>query len=148
MSGIVLDSGILIASMLPDEPLSGQAASLISTYRRENINAPILFRSEVTTVLRKAVYTKRITHEDGFAMLVRALSAPITYVEDDLLLSEAYRLANEYQQPRSYDAQYMALAQRLQCPFWTTDEKLHNAVQARFAYIRWLGHFVPPEAER
>jgi len=93
MSGIVLDSGILIASMLPDEPLSSQAVTLISAYRGENISAPQLFHSEVTAVLRKAVYTKRITHEDGLTLIIRALSAPITYFEDDALLTDSYHLA-------------------------------------------------------
>jgi len=147
MSGIVLDSGILIASMLPDEPLSSQAVTLISAYRGENISAPQLFSSEVTAVLRKAVYTKRITHEDGLTLIIRALSAPITYFEDDALLTDSYHLANAYQQPRTYDSQYLALAQRLQSPFWTTDKKLYNTIHPHFVHIRWLGHFVPPDAD-
>lgn len=147
MTGIVLDSGILIASMLPDEPLSSQAEALIAASRAEGISAPQLFRSEVTAVLRKAVYAKRITDNEGLILLQRAFAAPITYYEDDELLTEAYRIANTYQQPRTYDAQYLALAQRLKCPFWTTDEKLFNAFHAHFEWIAWLGHFSESQPE-
>lgn len=141
MTPIILDSGILIASLLPDEPVATQAQSFLKADRTVTFNAPRLFRSEVGAVLRKAVFTKRITQEEGKSLLERALKAPVEFHEDDALITQAYQLAFELNQPRSYDAQYLALAQRLQGEFWTTDQTLVNGIQNRFSRIRWLGSF-------
>ncbi len=46
---------------------------------------------------------------------------------------------------RAYDAQYMALAVRLDCEFWTADERLVNSTQEQFSRIRWLGNWSVPE---
>ncbi|MBL8156360.1 MAG: type II toxin-antitoxin system VapC family toxin [Anaerolineae bacterium] len=51
----------------------------------------------------------------------------------------AYELATEYNHPTAYDAQYLAVAERYQCDFWTADERLFNAVSGRFPSIYWLG---------
>jgi predicted nucleic acid-binding protein len=64
----------------------------------------------------------------------------VEFYEDDALLQSAYELAEQYNRPRAYDAQYLALSQRLSCEFWTADERLFNAVKDQFSHIRWLGH--------
>jgi predicted nucleic acid-binding protein len=64
---------------------------------------------------------------------------PVEFHEDDALLKEAYELAIRFNRPRAYDTQYMALAQRLNCEFWTADERLVNSTQTQFSQIRWLG---------
>ena len=74
-------------------------------------------------------------------MLVRLLAYPVDFHEDDALLKEAYELAGEFNRPRAYDAQYLALAKRLSCEFWTADERLFNAVKDKFPYIHWLGNW-------
>jgi hypothetical protein len=38
----------------------------------------------------------------------------------------------------------MALAERLNCEFWTADERLVNSTQGQFDHIRWLGSWKPP----
>jgi len=65
----------------------------------------------------------------------------VTLHFDDALLKRGYVLAEEFNRPTAYDAQYLALAERLACEFWTADERLFNAVTARFASIRWLGNW-------
>jgi predicted nucleic acid-binding protein len=139
---VVVDSNILIAFGLSDEPLHTQANQILATWKAAGtpLAAPRLFRSEITAVVRKVVYQQRITHKQGREMLVRLLSYPVEFHEDDALLKSAYELAEEYNRPRAYDAQYLALAQRLSCEFWTADERLFNAVKDRFPGIRWLGH--------
>ena len=59
------------------------------------------------------------------------------------LLAQAYEVATRFNLPRTYDAEYLALAERLNCEFWTADEVLVNSVQAKFPNIRWLGNFTP-----
>lgn len=139
---VVVDSNILVAFGLSDEPLHTQANQILATWTSAEITlaAPRLFRSEITAVVRKVVYQQRITHEQGRGMLTRLLSYPVEFHEDDSLLKSAYELAEQYNRPRAYDAQYLALSQRLSCEFWTADERLFNAVKDRFPGIRWLGN--------
>lgn len=138
---IVIDANILIVFALSDEALHGIANQKLTewTQNSESLVAPRLFRFEITAVMRKAVFQQRITHETGRKLLNQLLLYPVTFYEDIALLQEAYEIAQQFNRPRAYDAQYLALARRLSCEFWTADERLFNAVQNNFANIRWLG---------
>lgn len=140
MSDVILDSGVLIASVFP-ETLTPQAKQLIQQLQVDNttFHAPILLRYEVVAVSRKAVYQGRVTPEEGLRARDRLLSYPVELYFDDDLLKRGYELATAYNRPTAYDAQYLALSERLDCPFWTADERLFNAVKDRFSGIRWLG---------
>ena len=140
---VVIDSNILIAFGLADELLHTQANQILAAWQstRTPLAAPRLFRSEITAVVRKVVYQKRITHEQGREMLARFLLYPVEFHEDDALMKAAYELSGEFNRPRAYDAQYMALAKRLSCEFWTADERMFNAVKDRFSGIKWLGNW-------
>lgn len=143
---IVLDANILIAYGLSDEPLHAQAMQFLKycagsiTY----IHAPQLFRSEITAVMRKAVYVQRLSHSHGSSILANLLVYPIQYHEDDRLLHRAYELADKFNRPRAYDSQYLALAERLNCEFWTADERLFNAVSTQMPTVKWLGTWQTP----
>lgn len=138
---IVVDANILIAFALADEPIHRQANQILALWHstKEQLIAPRLFRSELTAVIRKVVYQQRLTAEQGRVLLSQLLRYPLEFHEDDELLKEAYELAVRFNRPRAYDAQYMALAQRFDCFFWTADERLVNSIQHKFSNIRWLG---------
>jgi predicted nucleic acid-binding protein len=61
-------------------------------------------------------------------------------VADTALLKRAYELATQFDRPTAYDSQYLAVAERYQCDFWTADERLFNAVTASLPKVRWLGN--------
>lgn len=140
---VVIDANILIAFGLADDPLHSQAKQILSAWKSTptTLAAPRLFRSEITAVIRKAVYLERISHEQGRLMLSQLLVYPVEYYEDDELLKMAYELAYRFNRPRAYDAQYLALAKQLSCDFWTADERLINAIEDQFPNIRWLGNW-------
>ena len=137
----VVDANIFIAFALADEPLFSQANLLLSHWQatKEPLVASRLFRSEITAVVRKVVYQQRITPAQGRVMLVNLLAYPVEFHDDDDLLKEAYDLAVRFNRPRAYDTQYMALADRLDCEFWTADERLVNSTQGEFNRLHWLG---------
>jgi predicted nucleic acid-binding protein len=139
---VVVDSNIFIAFVLTDEPHHGQAQRLLTLWQdqAQSLAAPRLLKSELTAVMRKAVFQGRISHDQGTILLSRVLQYPLELYEDDDLLREAYRLAHHFGRPRAYDTQYMALAHHLECDFWTADERLFNAVKTQFSRIRWLGN--------
>ena len=139
MTEVVLDSGIFIAGIYP-EALTVQAKGLLQQLQTEQaaLHAPYLLRYELIAVSRKAVYQKRVTAEEGLIARDQLLSYPVTLHFDVGLLKRAYELAEIYNRPTAYDAQYLALAERLSCDFWTADERMFNAVYAQFPGIRWL----------
>lgn len=140
MSDVVLDSGILLASVFPEE-LTPQAQYLLKQWQTDSdvLHAPYLLRYELAAVSRKAVYQGRVTAAEGLRARDRLLSYPVTLHFDDDLLKRAYELATDYNLPTAYDAQYLALAERLSCDFWTVDERMFNTLQGRFAHIHWIG---------
>jgi predicted nucleic acid-binding protein len=142
LSDVVLDSGILIASVFP-ETLTPQAKQLIKQLQIDNttLHAPVLLHYEVIAVSRKAVYQGRVTVEEGLRARDRLLSYPITLHFNDDLLKRGHELATEYNRPTAYDSQYLAVAEQLSCEFWTVDERIFNAVQQHFPNIHWLGNW-------
>jgi len=56
-------------------------------------------------------------------------------------MMRAFELAARFRRPAAYDAHYLALADYLECPLWTADQRLYNAVRADFPRIRWLGDY-------
>ncbi|MDZ4768912.1 MAG: type II toxin-antitoxin system VapC family toxin [Chloroflexota bacterium] len=142
---IVIDSNIFIAASLPNEPLNSEARAALSKWEAQDTQliAPRLFRSELTTVVRKSVYQKRIDHHTGKVLLGVMIKSDVQLFEDRRLLLRAYDIAEKFNLPRTYDSQYLALAERYECEFWTTDRRLFNAISARFETIRWLGDFTP-----
>ena len=142
MSDVVLDSGILIASVFP-ETLTPEAQQLIKHLQDENtkLHAPTLLRYEVVAVSRKAVYQGRVTVEEGLRARDRLLNYPISLHFSDDLIKRGYELAAEHNRPTAYDAQYLAVAEQLSCIFWTVDERMFNAMKDRFPGIYWLGNW-------
>ena len=146
MTTVVLDSSILLASVLVDEPLTTEAQRVLTEWSTANVElaAPRLFRSELIAVIRKAVFQKRITADHGDLLLDETLAYPVAFHDDNALLKRAYALATRFNLPRTYDAQYLALAKTLNCEFWTADKVLFNSIRSQFGHIRWLGHLVIP----
>ena len=90
-------------------------------------------------VVRKAVYQSRVTPDEGLRIRDALLNHPLVLHFDDALLKRGYELATRYNRPTAYDAQYLALAERLSCDFWTADERMFNAIKDHSPNIHWLG---------
>jgi predicted nucleic acid-binding protein len=144
---VVLDSGILIASVFI-ETLTPKAKGLLKQLQADGVelHAPTLIRYECVAVVRKAVYQSRVTSDEGLRIRDALLNHPLALHFDDALLKRGYELATRYDRPTAYDAQYLALAERLSCDFWTADERMFNAIKEKFPTIRWLGNWSAEEA--
>ena len=141
-SYVVLDAGILLATV-QTETYTKHARSLITSLAIQDVQtaAPTLLRYELFAVTRKWVYRELTTPGKAQTALDTLLRYPVELHFDEALLKRAYVLATEFNRPSAYDAQYLALAERLSCDFWTADERLFNAVKNRFSGIHWLGNW-------
>lgn len=138
-SWVVADSGIYIASIIP-EAVTDEAQRLIARWKQSGIQiaAPALFRYEVIAVMRKSVVRGRLTSPQAASRIAMMQDEPIEYFIDDALLKRAFELAERFNQPTAYDSQYLAVAERLNAAFWTTDERFYNAVRSDLGWVRWL----------
>jgi predicted nucleic acid-binding protein len=139
---VVADSGILLSSVLP-EPLSSTAKALLRLWLREGIEiaAPTLFRYELVAVIRKNVARGIISASEAVISRDFVLEYSVQLFMDDDLLRRGYELAARFNRPTAYDTQYLAVAERLNCEFWTADERLYNAVHNDLNWVKWLGNF-------
>ncbi len=54
---------------------------------------------------------------------------------DAELHRQALKIAQRYNLPATYDAHYLALAERLGIEFWTADRRLFNAVRSSLSWV-------------
>lgn len=103
------------------------------------IVAPPLLAYEVTSVLRVKVQRGLLStvHGDEAFALIHAQG--IEYHAPPDLHRLAWEFAKRFARPNAYDAHYLALAEILDCPFWTADERLYNTVKEHLPWVRWLG---------
>jgi predicted nucleic acid-binding protein len=141
-SWVVIDSGVLLATVLPD-PVSTHADAVFQHVRDHSLSVavPALFRYELVAVIRKHVHRGTITSAEGHAALEIVLSQRVNVIMSDNMLLRGYALAERLARPTAYDAQYLAVAEFLGCPLWTADQRLVNSVAALMPSVKWVGAF-------
>ncbi len=126
---IVLDAGIVLALVLPLS-FSDEVASEFRSLRAsgEELFAPSLLEYEVCSALRRAE-TQRVLEAQETAEAIDAMRSlgiqTITPAES--LHRRALRWSERLFQTKAYDAQYLALAEEMNCELLTTDRRLARA---------------------
>jgi predicted nucleic acid-binding protein len=143
-SPVCIDANLVIA-LVTARPLSHKAIDLWQdlVQRDHQPVAPFLLRYEVASALFRKAVRGMMDPEDAQQALQEAMALDIRYLDPPGLSLRAFDLAIRLRQPAAYDAHYLALAEHLDCPFWTADERLYNAVHADFPRVRWLGGYQP-----
>jgi predicted nucleic acid-binding protein len=100
--------------------------------------APTLLLYEVTNAIYQYQKHGLFSAEAGQLALTAALALPLQLYGDAELHRQALNLARQYSLPATYDAHYLALADRLGAEFWTRDERLFKAVQADLSWVNLL----------
>lgn len=88
--------------------------------------APALMWSEAASSLHQMVWREAISREDGEIMLNRLIQAPISRSNPKQLIERTWILADEFGSARTYDAEYVALAEILKCELLTIDLRLQR----------------------
>jgi len=83
---------------------------------------------EASSVLHEMAWRKEISSERSKTMLDRLLKAPVQIRTPDGLIQAAWRVADDLGWAKTYDAQYVALAQMLACKLVSVDERLLRGV--------------------
>jgi len=141
ISALICVDASLTLKLVLAEPDSPVARSLWADWEERDMDvvSPSLWAYEVTSVIRNKVHRGKITSDEGeraFA-IIHKLGVRLIVLPD--LHERAWEMAKELNRPAAYDAHYLALAQTLDCEFWTADERLYNAVRDQLPWVRWLG---------
>jgi predicted nucleic acid-binding protein len=87
----------------------------LANLRGHELVAPQLMLVEASSVLHEMAWREEITKPRAETMLDRLLKAPVKIRTPAGLIRAAWRVADELGWAKTYDAQYVALAQMLDC---------------------------------
>ncbi|HYM45969.1 MAG TPA: type II toxin-antitoxin system VapC family toxin [Solirubrobacteraceae bacterium] len=99
-----------------------------ASLRGHELVAPQLMLVEASSVLHEMAWREEITKPRAETMLGRLLKAPVKIRMPGGLIQSAWRVADELGWAKTYDAQYVALAQMLDCRLVSVDERLLRGV--------------------
>lgn len=141
---VCVDANLVIASLL-GEPLEPQVLRLREQWRQDGTRmiAPPLFWAEVPSGIRRHAHLRTITLEKEQQAFTDWQEWPVWLQAPPGLTERAWDLAILTDQPRVYDAQYLALAQLAGCDLWTADERLYNATRRFLPFVHWVGELAP-----
>ena len=134
----VLDASSAVRWVLPT-PLLAKALQLRTAYQQQvhELIAPAHFPGEIASALTKAERQKLIRVGKADHLIRDVLNTPpVLYPLDPLF----YRAVAISSQTRAafYDCLYVALAEQEGCELVTADDKLINALQGQFPFIKPL----------
>src|SRR5215831_8751060 len=103
---------------------------------RTPLVAPALIYFEVANAIYQYEKQGLFGREATDAALEAALSLPVSLAGETTLHHRAVEMARRYSLPASYDANYLALAERLGAELWTCDRRLAGRVQQHCPWVR------------
>lgn len=117
---LVVDASVVLQILL--------AGGGLGRLRRHTLHAPALMPSEVTSTLRELVWRGDAPDDAASTALATLGTLPITHDSPGALAIEATAVAARLGWAKTYDAEYVALARRLDCPLLTLDARLQRGV--------------------
>lgn len=144
LSQVCIDASFGIKMVLP-ELHRDTVRSLWQTWLENNIRifSPPLFLYEGASAIRGQVYRDLLVPEEGDSAFTNLRTQGIAISSPPGIHEKAWNLAKTFNQPKVYDCYYLALAELLDCEFWTADERLYNSVNQKLAWVKWVGNFKP-----
>ena len=143
MKRFVVDASVALKWCLPaiEEDFAAQAEELLTSYRNNEAVCfvPDLFWLEMGNALWKAVLKGRIILSRAEKAYAELTELEIPSIPSFDLVPQAMQLAVAHSRS-VYDSVYVVLALRANAELITADERLANALAARFP-VKWLGAF-------
>lgn len=100
----------------------------------EGLIAPPLILSETLSALHEMRWRGSLSKEMATLGLERRREMPVRIIEPDGLHEEAWKIADDFGWAKTYDAEYVALAQLQGCRLVTVDARLRRGAD-RLGFI-------------
>lgn len=117
---LVIDASALVAALVDSGPDGQWGESLLTS----DLAAPHLLQVEVASVLRRAVNSGEISDDVASIAHGDLLDLRVELVSYEIVAARAWELRHNL---NSYDAWYVAVAELLDAPLATLDQRLVNA---------------------
>lgn len=103
--------------------------------RQDTLIAPRLIRYELVNVIVKSRRAGAISDSTAADLMTAMLELPIMLRDTESIHYRALWLATRFNLSATYDAHYLALAEELDCEFWTADRRLARAVRDELDWV-------------
>jgi predicted nucleic acid-binding protein len=141
---LVVDCSVVSKWELPAEDYTPQAMELFRDWQAGavRVSSPDLLPSEIGSTFLRSVRRGRITAVEAETSIRNLLSFNYVLHDSIPLVPSAFEIARQHNQ-RIYDCFYVALAEAEGIDFWTSDQRIYNALHAHFPCIRSISDYVP-----
>jgi predicted nucleic acid-binding protein len=135
-SKVCIDTNLVVRLII--EPDDEAVLTLWNEWERlgRQAVAPSLLRYELANSLHRFGRERSFSLTSVRELLDTALSFEIEYHDDLVLHAEAIVMARRFNRPATYDAHFLALAERLGIDFYTGDRRLWNTVRHQLPWVR------------
>ena len=140
---VVIDASVALKAVLPN-PLQVYCLVLVQTFVEVQPVAPALWAYETTSAIAKAVYFREITEKEARLALEKLDELGVRlFVADGEQNEAAFEWTLKLKRASAYDSYYLALAQSLECDFWTADKRLFNSLQeTNIGWLHWIEELI------
>ncbi len=137
MLKIICADANFIVRLLSDPPNATSYSNLWRQWKSagSQIIAPTIYCYEVTNVFHRMSLAGQISSEEAEQLLEEALNLGITLYGDKVLHKRALVLAKTLNLSAAYDAHYLALSEKFDAEFYTSDKRLFNSVKDTITWI-------------
>lgn len=140
MTQIVVDASLAVKWALQESD-STEAERLLQIWLDQGIEllGASWFACEVSNVLFQRVRGEQINAEKARLDLLDLLGLIDMTDVEPVVAIRALALAIQFGQRATYDCHYLALAEYLDCEYWTADQRFWTATRDVFPRVRWIG---------
>ncbi|NJK58216.1 MAG: type II toxin-antitoxin system VapC family toxin [Pleurocapsa sp. SU_5_0] len=137
MPKVICVDANFIVRLLSDPPNALSYSNLWRQWKSsgDRIIAPTIFCYEVTNVFHRMSLAGQILPEVAEQLLEDAFNLEIILYGDRDLHKRAFALARTLNLSAAYDAHYLALSERFDAEFYTSDKRLFNSVKETITSI-------------
>lgn len=128
----------LVVKWLTNEKDSDRAITWLESHAEDELIAPIFLSAEVSSVLRRKTRQGWLTAQQAREALQLLERLRLRLVWDWSMAERAMMMAEELDQPTTYDTFYLAVAEKEECEFWTADERFVRGSSGRYPFVRLL----------
>ena len=136
---VVVDASLAVKWLIVED-YSELARSLAQSWAAQGMRlcAPHLLPYEVSNALHRKVVSGVITIDMASQLLDSLATRQIQLFPANEFKLQALQLAANLNQRAIYDSHYLALAQALNCEFWTADERFYRSANPENANVRLI----------
>src|SRR3989442_2159950 len=138
-SQVCVDSNLVVKLIIVEEG-SETARRLWQEWRVGGVEkvAAALVWYELTSILRNRSQRGSIHDDEAGIAIDTLLNLPISVISSPHLHRAGWQIATKLNRPNAYDSHYLAVAEALDCPFWTADERFYNVAKDMFPRVHLL----------